>query len=202
MASHSILTDGGKLPNARLDESTGVLSFQSSGQVYKDVFIHGTSLGAGASAPDMINFFAAGGIQGRGFDGNITLEQLYGSFEVQHDYAEGTDVIFHVHWMPTTNNAGNVKWFLEYSWVNADGVFSNPTTISVIQAAGGTAWTHKLASWDAVVGTGKLIGSVMAFRLYRNPADADDTYPNDAALLDIGCHYLTDTLGSRGILTK
>ena len=40
------------------------------------------------------------------------------------------------------------------------------------------------------------------FRIFRDPADAADTYAHDAAILDVGIHYEKDTMGSRGITTK
>ena len=169
---------------------------------YKDLIMSAFALGVGASAPDLVQFLAAGGLRCFGFDGNATPEQLYGTHELQHDYQEGTNILFHVHWAPTTANAGDVKWQLEYSWQNTDGTFGAATTISIVQAAGGTAWVHKLAAFAAITGTGFKIGSVVNFRLFRDPTDGSDTYVDDAGLLSIGIHYLSDTLGSSTALVK
>ena len=169
---------------------------------WKDLIISSFALGQGASAPDTINYLAAGGLKILGFDGSVTLEQLYGSHEMQHDYKEGSNIYFHVHWCATTANAGNVKWQLEYSWVNQNETAPVSTTISIIQAAGGTAWVHKLAEFPVISGQSKKIGSVIEFRIYRDPNDAADTYPNDAALKNIGIHYQDDLPGSRSRTAK
>lgn len=150
----------------------------------------------------MIQLFGSGGIYGRAFDGVAVSEQLFGGFEILHDYKEGTDFTPHIHWMPTTNDAGNVKWFLEYSIKGVGGVFSAPSTLTAVSSAGGIAWTHRMVSFSAISGTGILIHSHFMFRLYRVPADEEDTYTNDAALLSFGVHYQIDTLGSRQIFYK
>jgi hypothetical protein len=166
--------------------------------LWNDINMPASALRLGATAPDAISVLGAGSIQTLGFDGNATVESVHGAAEILHGYVEGSDIEFHVHWMPTTANAGNVKWQLEYSWIDKDGTFANPTTISVIQAAGGTAWVHKRADFPAISGTGMAINSAVLFRLFRDPTDGDDTYNNDdAALVQVGIHYQIDVYGSR-----
>lgn len=169
---------------------------------WNDINFPGANLGAGASAPDLVTLFGAGNVLGRAFDGNATTEQLYSSDELLHGYVEGSNIYFHIHWMPTTAEAGNVKWQLEYSWVNAGAVAAAPTTISATVAAAGAAWTHQMTTFTAINGEGKKIGSQFAFRLFRNPSDAADTYEADAALLSCGIHYQVDATGSREVGTK
>jgi hypothetical protein len=145
---------------------------------------------------------ADGGIKGLGFDGNATTESLHGSAEVLHGYLEGSDIYFHAHWMPTTANIGEVQWNLEYSWINANGTFANPTIITVLQEAGGTAWAHKTAPFPAIDGTGMEHGSAITYRLYRDPTLLNDDYPSDAGLIQIGIHYQVDVYGSRQQFVK
>jgi hypothetical protein len=169
---------------------------------WNDINFPGASLGAGASAPDLEIAFGAGNVLLRTFDGNVTTEQLYAADEMLHGYVEGTDIHFHIHWMPTTAAAGNVKWQLQYSWGNVGAVMPAPTTITVTDAAAGVAWTHQLSSFPVISGTGKEIGSQFAFRFFRVPNDAADTYGADAALLSIGIHYQIDSFGSTSIAAK
>lgn len=166
--------------------------------VYDDINIEGLSLRGGATAPALTNVLAAGGLYALTFGGTgATINDVYGGTEILHDWKEGTNIDFHVHWMPTTTDAGNVKWQLEYVWADVNGVLGATTTVSVVQAAGGTAWKHLRADIAAITGTGFHIGSHFLFRLFRDPADAADTYAHDAALLSVGIHYQIDTLGSR-----
>lgn len=170
--------------------------------VWNDINFEGASLGTGASAPDLVSILGSGSILARAFDGNVTLEQMYGGGEILHDYREGTDLHMHVHWMPTTTNTGNVEWHMEYSWANVNDVMPAPSTISSVLATTGSAWKSYVQNIGIASGTGKKIGSHVAFRLYRNPASTNDTYPDDAVLLSVGIHHEVDSLGSREITAK
>ena len=168
-----------------------------------DINIPGLALGPGASPPDKITILGSGNIRAYGFDGNATTEELHGSTEILHGYVEGSNISFHVHWMPTTADSGNVKWQLEYSWYNTDEVAPNPTIISVVQSTSSTAWKPLKGIFPAIDGTGKRIQSDFVFRLFRDPTDGEDTYnSHDAALLQVGFHYWTDAHGSRTTTTK
>lgn len=169
--------------------------------VWEDLRIPGMSVGAGASAPDLITFIS-GGLIVYGFDGGTTSEQVYFQVQMPHSWKSGTDIKPHIHWSPINTNAGNVKWFLEYSWQDIDGTYSAPTIISVTDAAGGTAWKHIVSNFPDISGTGKNISSILVCRLYRNPADAADTYGSDAAFVSFDVHYQVDTLGSRQTTIK
>jgi hypothetical protein len=170
--------------------------------LWNDINMPANALTLGAAAPDSIGILGAGGIKGLGFDGNATAESLHGSAEILHGYLEGSDIYFHVHWMPTTANAGDVKWQLEYSWQTVDGTFANPTIISIVDAAGGAAWKHQLAPFAAIDGSGMGVNSAVVFRLFRDPTDGDDDYADDAALIQVGIHYQIDVYGSRSQTVK
>lgn len=170
--------------------------------LWNDINMPAAALRLGATAPDPINILGAGSIESLGFDGLATTESIHGSAELLHGYLEGSNIELHIHWMPTTANAGNVKWQLEYSWQAVGGVFANPTIVSVVQAAGGTVWRHNRASFPDISGVGKTINSAIVFRLFRDPSDAADTYPDDAALIQVGIHYQIDVYGSRSVNAK
>lgn len=178
-------------------ESEENFNFLSDNIVWNDLNLPGYTLGKGASAPDLVQFLAAGSINAYAFDGTVTAEQLYGSFELLHGWKQGTNIEVHLHWSPTTTNTGNVKWQLEYTWQNLDGTFGASTTIAVTTAAGGTAWSHNISKFADISGSGLRIGSAFVFRLFRDPTDASDTYAFDAALINVGIHYQIDTIGSK-----
>lgn len=165
--------------------------------IWRDLFTSVANLKAGATAPDFGTYQASGGLQTYLFDGSTRTEEVHGSFELQHDYEEGTDIDFHVHWEPTTAAAGNVRWSIEYVWKNTGDGATVPTTIHSVNAAGGTAWVTKKNDIGTITGTGKSIGSVFVFRLFRESTHVDDTYAADAALIQVGIHYKVDTAGSR-----
>jgi hypothetical protein len=157
--------------------------------------------GVGAD-PDWDAFLGAGDIKCLRFDGAGALEEVQITLQLPHSYSQGTDLYPHVHWVPVDANAGNVRWSLEYSWANIDAVHGASTTIHVIDAAAGTAWTHQKAYFAAITGTGKEISSMFMARLYRDSGHGDDTYASDAALLEFDIHYQLNALGSENETTK
>jgi hypothetical protein len=183
-------------------ETDGTLVFNGDATVWEDLRIPGTSTQLGASAPDLGAFLGSGNILVPRFDGNATTEQVFFTAQLPHSYKEGTNITPHIHWTPTDTNSGNVHWQLEYSWANIGSAFSAPTTITVTDAASGTAWDHQVAGFSAISGTGKTISSMLSCRLFRDPTDAADTYAYDAAFLEIDFHFEGDTVGSTTITAK
>lgn len=171
---------------------------------WDDIIVPAFALATGAAAPDLVQFLASGNLRIYGFNGSgsMPVEAMYGAFEFLHSYKEGSDISIHVHWCPTSANSGDVKWQLEYSWADMNATFPALSTTSVTQAAGGTAWATKIASFPTITGTGKHIGSAINFRLFRDPGDSADTYADDAGLLCIGVHFQKDTLGSIQMTSK
>lgn len=182
-------------------ESDGTLVFVGNATVWNDLNFEALSLGRAASAPDVISILGSGGLEAVAFDGGAVSEQLFSGSELIHNYKEGTAIYPHVHWMPSTNDAGNVTWFFEYSWVNSGSAFSTPVTVNVTQAANGE-WVHQKADFPMIDGANMTVGSHIIFRLYRDPTVATDNYTQDAVLLSVAIHYESDTVGSRTLAGK
>ncbi len=183
-------------------ESDGTLKFHGGATVFKDISLSGLSFSAGgAGAPDLINFVDANCLT-FGFAGANTTERLYITTEMNHDYKEGTDIEFHVHWTPTTPAIGNVKWQLYYTWQSVNGTYTAPQLLTAISPARGTAWQNTYLSLGTISGAGKTINTQLVLQLFRVPSDAEDTYGADAALLALGIHYECDTVGSRARTSK
>ena len=91
---------------------------------------------------------------------------------------------------------------LEYAWIDRGGVVSSSTVISFVAATSGVVGKEERTSFPAISGTGKHIGSRFVFRLFRDSADASDTYTDSIGAFDFGVHYEIDTVGSRQITTK
>lgn len=173
------------------------------GIVWDDLRIPITAIRVGAAKiPDFGTFLGAGGLLTYLFSG-ITEEQAYFTVQLPHTYREGSDIVAHIHWSPTTTDVGNVIWGLEYSWASEDGsTFPGVATISsAATAAGGTAWVHHHTDIDTISGTGKKISSMLVCRIFRLTT-GDDTYEFDAALLEVDLHYQKDTRGSNAQLVK
>ena len=90
-----------------------------------------------------------------------TAEAIYIIAQMPHDWVAGGSIYPHVHWMPTTTNAGSVVWTMAYKWTNegdadADTVYYPTAT----QAACGTAYVHQRANLTAIDGAGKTSSSI------------------------------------------
>jgi hypothetical protein len=181
-------------------ESDGFLSLHGGARAWIDFNFGVGGLTRGASAPDLIRLGATS-IQTLGFDGVDTLEQVSTAIELNHNWADGTVIKPHLHWMPTRNRAGNVVWQLEYVLVPKGSSVGASMTITVTDIADG-AWVHKSVSFPDIETTGLTIDTQAFFRLFRDPSHIDDNYRADAALATFSLHVLVDTLGSREIGTK
>jgi hypothetical protein len=179
-------------------ETDGTLVMKNEAIVYNDIIIPSAGLGAAASAPDQEPLGDGTLIRAYAFNGAATMEQLYGQFEIPHDYRTGSTLEVHVHWSPTTTNTGNVLWNFEYiSAQMGGGYLTGLTILSYSGSTDGNQWMHKYTSLGEINDSNMYIGAIIAFRLYRDPTIDIDTYPDDASLLSIGVHYEADTLGSR-----
>ena len=194
----------GDYPNNYFEtEKDGTAVFHGNATVWDDLRVPVTSAKPGNVLPEFGAFLAAGGLKTWLFDGGGRAEEIHFTVQLPHGYKVGTDLTPHVHWTPTDTGVGNVRWSLEYTWIDIDGTFGASTTIHTVDAASTTAWEHlriDFATIDGSAITG--ISSMLVCRLFRDSADVLDTYASDAALLEIDFHYEMDTFGSRTILTK
>ena len=173
--------------------------------VYKDINIAGALLSKPASsAPGMDTFRSAGGtdttIETLAFAED---EKVHGGFELQHDYKEGTDLVFHVHWQGIAAPTGtdNVQWRLNYI-VARDGVtLAAANSADSPDTAIDTQYRCYRTDFAAITGTNFKIGDQFMFTLTRVAATGD-AYAGDALIETAGIHYQVDTIGSRAIATK
>jgi hypothetical protein len=191
-------------------ESDGTLRFNGDATVWKDINLASAVLPSPSSAPDTRTFRTSGGIASSvytyAFDNN---EFVHGAFEMQHDYKEGTDITFHVHWQGAGVPTGTdyVRWRLDYAIMrdnNAPGTFA---TIYV-ESAYDTAYEFVRSSFAAIagatsgVGGGEIkIGDQFVF-MFGRVASVGDDYADDALTATIGIHHQVDTVGSRTIGAK
>ncbi len=181
-------------------EEDGTMVMNGDATVFEDFNFPVIGLGRGASLPDIINLNATS-IKAAAFDGVNTTEEVYGFVEFPHAWKVESVIQFHVHWLPTTANVGNVNWQLEYTITEEGDTEPASTTINIAQAAGGVAWKNIRTNFADIVTTGKGLETQFSFRFFRDPTDTD-TYGFDAAVKTIGLHVEMDMSGSRQINTK
>lgn len=172
--------------------------------VWKDINLATVTFGHPSSIiPDEVqivdNTGTNTGIYTWGFDVN---EYVSGGFELQHDYKEGSDLYFHIHWQGSAAPTGtdNVKWQLIYI-VSRDGATVSPATTITTETGYDTAYEQVRSDFTAITGTNFKIGDQFMFTIGRVAASADE-YAGDAITMTLGVHYQIDTIGSRQIGTK
>jgi len=173
--------------------------------VWMDANVGGATLRGGSTNPPITqivdNAGANTGIYALGFNLN---DEANGCIEIPHDYAEGTNLVFHLHWFGNTAPGGgtdNVKWQVTYS-VCRDGVTTPPaTTPAGTQVAYTTQYAHVRTDLATINGAAFKIGDQVQFNIKRIAASADD-YAGVALLDTVGFHYQCDTMGSRQITAK
>ncbi len=127
----------------------------------------------------------------------INEEEVFFTVQIPHTYKEGTDIECHVHWTPSDAAAGTVRWGLEYTWQDINGVFGATTIIYIDDATNSTDREHLVAPFPTITGTGYNLSSMLVCRLFRNSSHANDNYTNDAFFLEFDVHIEINTLGSR-----
>jgi hypothetical protein len=146
-------------------------------------------------------------LDGYGFIGTgVQVNEINSSFEIMHDYKEGSNLSVHIHWCGENGTAGNVRWYVDYSIMPVGAEAPALTTIDAIVANPGIGANsraiHTISNIGTISGVGLTIGRIIMFTIRRNPADTSDTYTGRAILLQPGVHYQIDTLGSRQITSK
>ena len=150
------------------------------------------------SKPDTITFI--GNTRVLGFD-NTASESVTFSAQMPHSWLQESEVEAHVHWAPTDDSAGNVRWVFEYTWANIGSTFPALATFGGTSAAASQN-AHIYADLGELNSSGKTVSSMMMCRLIRDVAASGDTYAADAALLEVDFHYRLDGFGSEAETTK
>jgi len=83
-------------------------------------------------------------------------DKCWMSFHLPHDYAKGTDVYLHVHWLPDGTDTDDVKWEFTYAYAHGHNQaafdFGSPTTVSVTEDMSGhtTQYQHYVSETAAI----------------------------------------------------
>lgn len=182
-------------------EADGTLVFVGDATVWDDQQINISSVRLpAAGAP---TWTAYKGSQVLAFSGSAD-NTIYFTAQLKHKYKEGSDLEFHIHYIPEDNTAGNVRWVFTHSWANIGAAFPSETTVTTILATPEITDQHTLGEIAAAItGTGKTISSVLLCSLTRTGSHGDDTYnAKDIYIAAEDFHLEMDTVGSRQEATK
>jgi len=176
------------------DNTTESLLVRRNG--YHDLKPTGGYTPGGAASPSVSVFIAP--LYELGFDGSGTNNIATYRFHIPHDFVEGSDFFFHVHWaLNTVSPTGNVKW--KVTWRYAQGyehdAFDTQYVTTLPDATvSSTQYAHHITESAAVTPasmSGKTVrtdGMIIA-SLER---DTTDTNNDTAFMLEFDIHYLSD----------
>ena len=185
-------------------ESDGTLEFNGTATVFRDINLAGAIFQQpAADLPDIDEFVDEGGADtGVPTYAFAVGEKVAGSFEMQHDYKEGSDITFHIHWQGIAAPSGidYVRWQLSYTIAKAGETLDAVTTVSG-EGAIGTQYVFVTTDIATISDATIDIGDQFLFVLERI-ASVGATYSGDALTATLGIHYECDTHGSRLIGTK
>ena len=149
----------------------------------------------GANAPTWAVF--RNGIEGYSFDAG-TMNEIWLSFHINHDYKIGTALYPHIHWSPNTTSTGVVRWGFEYTVAKGhqQSVFGASTTIYVEQTIGSANqyghYIGEVADGDAIDSAETEVDSLVLMRVFRDAAHANDTFPDDVWAWFVDMHVQID----------
>lgn len=154
-----------------------------------------------ASGTDRPTFQAMSAIPGAasmwGYSWSATvLQQVQIDYHVDHDIKLGSVLYPHVHFRPLTNAAGVVRWGFERSVSKGHGQttgFPATTTVyvnfNVPANSLGTHFVAEVATADAIPSTNIEPDSVIHMRVFRDAANAADTYTGAVWCWQADLHY-------------
>lgn len=125
------------------------------------------------------------------------VSETYVNWDLPFNWAAGTDLYAAIHWSPGNSTAtGNVRWGLEFTTAAVGGVFGSTQTVYVLGSADGTAYKHIQSISAAYPGSSVNYNQRFLLRLFRDGADAADTFPDNAYLVGIDFYYQVDQFGT------
>lgn len=168
--------------------------------LFDDYIVSGLALRMGANAPTLRVF--RDGLELPAFTGVGPLtEEAFFTIHLKHGLRPGSSPTFHVHWAHIIGvPAGDVKWNVEFSVARGYevGTFPASITLSTVQTAAAQFVHHITNDDDMVVVNSVEIepDSVLICRVFRDPADVEDTFANDAYLVQVDMHYERTFIGT------
>lgn len=207
----SKLGDGGTTNYAAFD-ATGHLTFNGTAKPWNDMLIEPSARTTGANAPTFEKWYDDAAGTSRGVflysfdDANAGSEkEVFFNLQMSHGW-DGGDIQFHVHWIgAVADTTATPRWGLEYVFKEPGAVFGDSTIVYAtgnhLSEADITANKHYITLFTAISpgSTANDLSSVLIGRLFRDSANAADTYNAVGAkcgLLYIDAHYQIARIGS------
>jgi hypothetical protein len=127
-----------------------------------------------------------------------TMNECFISFHIHHDYKPGSPIYIHIHYSPnTTASSGVVRWGFEYTIAKGhqQSQFGATSTLYVNQTVD-TQYRHYIAEIaDPGISSSELeVDSLVLCRIFRDAANAADTYTGTVHVFFCDVHYQANRL--------
>jgi len=148
----------------------------------------------GANAPTWATF--RNGISAYEFSAG-TMNELWITFHIKHDYADGTKVYPHIHWgVNTTTATGTVRWGMEYTVAKGHDQAAFPATTTIYLEYTFTEnkqYQHFVTeATDAQAFSAFEADTLILMRIFRDAAHANDTFADTVFGFTADIHFQTD----------
>ena len=153
----------------------------------------------GPAAPGVSQFI--GGIYLLEFSDTDTLE-AFSNFHIPHTWRLGTMIYPHIHFSVQGNNAGTVRWGVEYTVAQrreantSNYTFQAPSTLYIDFAIpANSAYSHFVAEapeGQGIAGTNIDVDSMIMTRVFRQPTNENDTFAGSVWAITADLHIEVD----------
>jgi len=147
----------------------------------------------GANAPTWAVYRDS--IEAYRFDAS-TMNEIWITFHVKHDYSYGTNLYPHVHWGPSTTSTGVVRWGFEYTIAKGHDQEAFPASVTVYvnhTIATNKQYQHIISEVsDGDSFDGFEPDTLVLMRIFRDAGDAADTFPDNVFAFTADIHFQAD----------
>lgn len=127
-----------------------------------------------------------------------SLSESFTNWDVPLNWAPGTDLYLAFHWSPGASTAGGtVRWCIEYTGAEVDGTFFEPITeFYDAEHDADMPYHHHQVVSTPFPGDQAAPNQRFLIRIYRDGANVNDTFPDDAFLLGVDFYYQVNKFGT------
>lgn len=152
----------------------------------------------GPASPGVSQFI--GGIYLLEFSDSDVLE-AFANVHIPHSYRPGTMMYPHIHFSVQTNNAGTVRWGVEWTFArrhDSTGLTAFPATQTIyidFAVPANSANKHfvaEAAEGAGIPGTDIEVDGMVMMRVFRDPAHVNDTFVGSVWAITADMHHECD----------
>lgn len=126
-------------------------------------------------------------------------DEIWIVYHIPHDYAPGSDIYLHVHWIPDGTDANTVKWKYDYTIAKGfdQSAFNTTGTTVYSELAGpGTAYQHMVSETVAISSSELEVDGLIIVNIERVTNGGTDN-TDDIFMLTTDVHYQSSNLATK-----